>query len=172
MEAFEADPSLRWVYPERDQYLSQFPDFVWHFGGKAFECGTADRLDSRGAALWLPPGVEPDGNALDALVESTIREPTRSHLLSIFEQMSQFHPNEAHWYLALMGVGTLHQGQGLGSLLLEQGLGRCDRAGYPAYLESSNPRNIPFYERHGFKVIGRIQAGESPDIIPMLRLPK
>ena len=28
-----------------------------------------------------------------------------------------------------------------------------------AYLESSNPRNIPLYERHGFEALGEIQVG-------------
>jgi hypothetical protein len=46
---------------------------------------------------------------------------------------------------------------------------RVDAEGLPAYLESSNPRNISFYERHGFEVVGRIQAGKTPVVTPMLR---
>jgi hypothetical protein len=42
----------------------------------------------------------------------------------------------------------------------------------PAYLESSNPRNISLYERHGFEIIGLIQAGGSPTLTPMLRRPR
>ncbi len=37
------------------------------------------------------------------------------------------------------------------------------------YLDSSNPRNIAFYERHGFRVMGKIQHRSSPMIYPMLR---
>ncbi len=48
-------------------------------------------------------------------------------------------------------------------------LARVDAERLPAYLESSNPRNIPFYERHGFEVIGRIQSGATPVVTPMLR---
>lgn len=40
------------------------------------------------------------------------------------------------------------------------------------YLESSNPRNIPFYERLGFERLGAIQAGTFPQIVPMLRKPR
>ena len=47
----------------------------------------------------------------------------------------------------------------------------CDRDGVLAYLESSNLRNVPLYERHGFEVLGAIQAGGSPSIVPMLRPP-
>jgi hypothetical protein len=42
----------------------------------------------------------------------------------------------------------------------------------PAYLESTNPRNIPFYESLGFCPVGIIQSGTSPEIVPMLREPQ
>jgi hypothetical protein len=51
-------------------------------------------------------------------------------------------------------------------------LARCDRDHAPAYLESSNPRNIPFYSRHGFEPLGAIQVGSSPTVVPMLRGPR
>jgi hypothetical protein len=41
-----------------------------------------------------------------------------------------------------------------------------------AYLESTNPKNIPLYERHGFEVLGTIQVGTSPAVCPMLRRPR
>jgi hypothetical protein len=55
---------------------------------------------------------------------------------------------------------------------MEHALRRCDREGLPAYLESSNPRNIPLYQRHGFEVLGTIQLDASPPITPMLRAPR
>jgi hypothetical protein len=51
-------------------------------------------------------------------------------------------------------------------------LARCDSDHAPAYLESSNPRNIPFYRRHGFELLGAIQVGSSPALVPMLRRPR
>ena len=57
----------------------------------------------------------------------------------------------------------------LGSLLLKTALKRCDDDGVIAYLESSNPKNIPLYERHGFEVMGLIQPGDFPPLYPMLR---
>jgi hypothetical protein len=44
-----------------------------------------------------------------------------------------------------------------------------DQQHMPAYLDSTNPSNVPFYERHGFAVTGQWQAGDSPPIISMLR---
>jgi hypothetical protein len=36
-------------------------------------------------------------------------------------------------------------------------------------LESTNPRNISLYRRHGIEQLGTIQAGSSPTLVPMLR---
>jgi GNAT superfamily N-acetyltransferase len=84
-------------------------------------------------------------------------------------QMAEFHPQEPHWYLPLIGVDTTKQGQGYGSALLVHALARCDEDGLPAYLEASSPRNKVLYARHGFEEIGVIQAGSSPPMWPMLR---
>jgi GNAT superfamily N-acetyltransferase len=64
------------------------------------------------------------------------------------------------------------QHQGYGSALLRHALERCDRDGFPAYLESTNLRNLPLYERFGFLPMGRIQTDTSPVITPMLRRPR
>jgi GNAT superfamily N-acetyltransferase len=79
---------------------------------------------------------------------------------------------EPCWYLPLIGVDPTSQGRGYGSAPLRFALEQVDRTGAPAYLESSNPRNVPLYERHGFEVLGSIQAGSSPTIVPMLRRPR
>lgn len=52
---------------------------------------------------------------------------------------------------------------------LKHALARVDEGKLPAQLESSNPRNISLYERHGFETIGEIQIGNSPVVTPMLR---
>jgi hypothetical protein len=47
----------------------------------------------------------------------------------------------------------------------------CDRERHLAYLESSNPKGLPLYQRHGFEALGTIDVGKHPPIIPMLRKP-
>jgi ribosomal protein S18 acetylase RimI-like enzyme len=86
--------------------------------------------------------------------------------------MGSYHPEEPHWYLPLIGVDPLHQGRGCGSALMRHALLVCDRDKTLAYLESSNSRNIPLYERHGFESLGTIQVGTSPQVFPMLRKPR
>jgi ribosomal protein S18 acetylase RimI-like enzyme len=171
--AFSADPAARWAYPDPQQYLRHFPDFVRGFGGKAFAHGSAYYVDGyAGAALWLPPGVDPDEEALSALLQRTVSEQVQQDVFAVFEQMGRYHPSEPHWYLPLIGVDPHQQGRGYGSALIQHALFPCDRDQTPAYLESSNSKNIPLYERHRFELLGTIQVGTSPPIYPMLRKPR
>ena len=66
---------------------------------------------------------------------------------------SRHHPQEPHFYLQFIGCRQRDQGRGVGAALLKQGTRMCDERGMPAYLESSNIRNVPLYQRHGFEVI-------------------
>ena len=168
-----ADPAARWVWPDSQQFLMYFPSFVRAFGGKAFAHGSAYYVDGyTGAALWLPPDVHPDENALIALLQRTVSDQIQKDVFAVFEQMGRYHPNEPHWYLPLMGVDPSQQSKGFGSALLQHILIQFDRDNKLAYLESSNPKNIPLYKRHGFELLGTIQRGTSPSISPMLRRPR
>jgi GNAT superfamily N-acetyltransferase len=171
--AFSSNPVARWMYPNPQQYLQFFTNFVRLFGGKSFEMGSAFYISNFAAAsLWLPPNVQPDEKGLMSLFESTVSDKIKDDLFSLFEEMGNYHPIEPHWYLPMIGTDPAQQGKGYGSALLKHALSICDREGSPAYLESSNPGNIPLYQRFGFEVVGKIQAGSSPTIFPMLRQPR
>ncbi len=168
--AFGADPMTRWSLPDPAVYLSTFSSIARAFGGSAFQGGTAYIADGfAGVALWLPPGVGSDEEALMQLFDENVGDDVKEDLSGIFEQMEKFHPAEPHWYLPMIGVDPAFQGTGVGSALMTEALKAVDRDGLIAYLESSNPKNISLYERHGFEVIGEIQSGGSPVLRPMLR---
>lgn len=170
MLAFSADPAARWTYPDAHDYLMHFPGIVRGLGGDALTRGTGYEIGGfAGAALWLPPGAHPDDEALGAIVQSSVAAERQAECFTVFERMASYHPKEPHWFLPLIGVDPRCRGRGYGSALLRQVLAQCDRDHIAAYLESSNPANIPLYERHGFVVLGSIQEGSSPTIVPMLR---
>ncbi len=170
---FLSDPFCRWTWPEPDVYLEVMPRFVNAFGGRSFECGSAYIADAyRAVALWLPPGIAPDDDTIGVILAETVAPDVMSDLESIFERVAEFQPNDQpYWYLPLIATDPGFTGQGLGSAILAPALRRCDEDGMVAYLESSNPRNLSLYKRHGFEVIGEIQAGTSPKLYPMLRQP-
>jgi ribosomal protein S18 acetylase RimI-like enzyme len=171
--AFATDPATRRVWPDPHEYLTHFSSFAKAFGGKAFAHESADYVGNySGAALWLPPDIHPDVEQLTALLQNTGSEDAKKYGPEVFEKMGSYHPKEPHWYLPLLGVDPLHHGEGLGSALMEHALGRCDQDHKSAYLESSNQKNIPFYERHGFEVLGKIQVSTMPPLYPMLRKPR
>jgi ribosomal protein S18 acetylase RimI-like enzyme len=168
--AFSTDAPVRYLFSGAETHLAWFPRLAAAMGGAALEAGSAYVADGDGAAaLWLPPGVEADGEAIFAIVGETVAPERLEVLAELGELMGQYHPKEPHWYLPLIGVDPSRQGRGLGSALLKAGLARCDADGLPAYLESSSPRNVPLYERHGFEVIGLIKPGDHPGLIPMYR---
>lgn len=168
--AFSTDPAARWAFPDAYDYLTHFPELARTLGGKAFARGTGFQVGSfAGAALWLPPDTHPDEEALGAVVEKSVAPERQAEMFAVFERMASYHPRESHWFLPLIGVDPRCQGQGYGSTLLRHALAQCDRDHALAYLESSNPANIPLYERHGFVALGTIQVGSSPTIVPMLR---
>jgi GNAT superfamily N-acetyltransferase len=171
--AFTADPAARWAWPDPLQFMNIFIPLVTLFGGKSFEHGSAYVIgDFFGVAQWLPPGIHPDDGPIGNLFEQNMSEPKLGELLSLFEQMAGFHPQEPHWYIPLIGIDPTFHGRGYGTELMRHGLVACDRDQRPAYLEATSPVNLRFYERHGFRVLGEIRSGDSPPIFPMLREPR
>ena len=106
-------PSSAGSTPKPAKYLSRFPEALQAFGGAAFSHGGAWRLgDFAAAALWLPPGIEPGGDANLALFQATVDSRKFTDLLGVFGQMEQAHPAMPHWYLPWFGVDCALQGQG------------------------------------------------------------
>ena len=171
--AFSTDPVARWFYPKAADYFRWFPGFVRAFAGRSIDDRTAVATTNySGVALWLGPGAHPDDDALVKLVEDSLPTERRSAMFELFEKMGDGHPVEDHWYLPMIGVDSSRQNAGIGTGLMKIALERSDREALPAYLESSNPRNISLYQRCGFEALGEIRAGGSPPLVRMLRQPE
>ncbi len=154
--AFHDDPVASWSLPSERRRPGQLARFY----RERLRTLMADELvfcddDRRGAALWAAPDrwqVAPAELARMRIV--TRRTPV---FLVGARRVDRAHPEEPHLYLNVLGVEPSAQGAGLGSRLMAPVLERCDRDGVPAYLESSRERNVPFYERHGFRVTGEVE---------------
>ncbi|WP_234033042.1 GNAT family N-acetyltransferase [Erythrobacter rubeus] len=167
---FGADPIARWVWPDAETFLIAMPRFALAFGGAGFDQSGVYKTDcGHAAAMWLPPGSSPDDDAIEGILEETVAPERMEEIGSFFAQMDDFHPHEEHWYLPLIAADPSQAGRGLGAALMKHALQKCDAEGLPAYLESSNPRNISLYERHGFEVMGKIETKSSPLMTPMFR---
>lgn len=86
--------------------------------------------------------------------------------------MAEHRPKESHWYLGILGTHPDWQSQGLGSKVLGAMLGESDALGLPTFLESSNPRNYGFYQRHGYVETGELTVEDSPPLLGFWRPPR
>ncbi len=170
---FSSDPVMRWLYPSPSSYLEHFPETLKLFGGSAFSNKTAlSAGNGAAAALWLPPDTHPDGDGLMKLFESVLSKEVLEDAYKVFEIMDAIHPDEPCWHLAFVATDPACRGKGFGSALIDFMLSRCDADQKPAYLENTNPANTSFYERHGFEMLGEIQAGDAPPMYAMRRDPR
>lgn len=77
-----------------------------------------------------------------------------------------------HWTLQYLGVRPGRQGAGLGSSAVAPMLRVCDDEGLPCVLVSTNPHNLPFYERLGFRIDGEVATPDGAAVMrPMHREP-
>jgi len=179
-DAFSDDPVVSWLLPHGVPNRAWRIRRLWTVTAHGYlragkPCYLTD--DGRGAALWAPPGAWAGKNAeqlRELLPMAAVFRASSLRALRLQDQMIKAHPRKPHhWYLYAIGTMAEAQGQGLGSALLREVLDRLDASGEPAYLESSNIKNVPLYERHGFTVVEEmIIEGGGPTMWRMWRDPR
>jgi ribosomal protein S18 acetylase RimI-like enzyme len=175
--AFEDDPLMMWLVPDAGCRLRLTTGmFLANLKVLALPAGETYTTEHRwGAALWMPPGRwRPRRLEQLRLLPSTIRLVGRrlGKVASALRAVEQRHPDEPHWYLQSVGIDPAHQGQGAGHAVLAPVLHRCDATRAAAYLESSNERNLAFYEAAGFAPLAPVALPDGPTVWPMWRDPR
>ena len=174
-DGFHDDPVMSWVFRGDDE--ARAAKLLACFGFIAAEANVplgATFVVDGGCACWTPsPGSDEwpleRGAAFAEVMHAVCDGADLDRLGVMGAAMAASHPSEPHWYLGSIATVRGRQGRGIGTALLRHSLAVVDGAGAPAYLESSNPRNVPLYERHGFVVTGRIDLPDGPPLIPMWR---
>jgi ribosomal protein S18 acetylase RimI-like enzyme len=112
-----------------------------------------------GVAVWVPPGRYPLPlaarlQAIPRMLGLTLRFGARIRNVAGFgSSIDAVFPTESVRYLQALGVGPGHQGRGIGTALLGDGLAKADAAHEVVYLETSLERNVRLYGRQGFTVV-------------------
>lgn len=168
--AFMDDPLQSYTFPDPDERRRLSPAHfaaLLRYGLLAGEVLTSAESGG-GAAVWLPPGVahtdamlEASGLArLGALIgEGAARR--FGHVIDFVEPLHHAAMPEPHWYVMVVGVAPAFQGQGLGRALLQAKLDRAAVDGVPCYLETTQPTNVTFYQRLGFRVLREVVEPDS-----------
>jgi GNAT superfamily N-acetyltransferase len=179
--AFSEDPLFTWMTgagPDKplEPKMRIFFDAILKL-----DLGRKDHLvfvdeDGIGAAIWRHPNrwKVPTGDLVRSLPAMLRAFGTRSaRMVGALNAIEKVHPKEEHYYLEVLGTHQGSQSKGVGTAVITHTLDRCDAEGMPAYLESSNPRNIPFYARHGFETTREISVGKgAPTVTAMWRNPR
>ena len=69
------------------------------------------------------------------------------------------HPKEPMYYLWFIGVDPEYQNKGIGSSLLQEIIKESITLQRPLYLETSTPKNIPWYKKLGFAIYQELDLG-------------
>jgi GNAT superfamily N-acetyltransferase len=181
--AFFDDPLWSWVLPDPERRRSALGAFMaigvryGHAHGAVHV--TAPAVE--GCAVWLRPGDSdfvPERGATLGLADAPRLlgtdglerfGRTMAHLGELHHELA---PDD-HWYLMILGVEPVRQGQGLGGALLQPVLREADAAGRRCYLETQKAGNVPFYRAHGFAVLRETDIpGDGPHLWLMTRPPR
>lgn len=176
--AFYDDPLTRWLLGEADGYAARLEQWMRFAVETGLAHGHLYATDAqRAAAVWSAPDSSlfdgPWGQQLAELLVGLLGESALPRMKSLAVATVDAHAEEPHFYLFLLGSHPDAQRSGLGSTLLVPVLEKCDAEGIAVHLESSNPRNLPFYQRHGFEVVCEksLEPG-GPVVHPMRRAPR
>lgn len=172
--AFVNDPFLACIFPDRTRRERLGPRLLGaalRFGVLYGEAMTTPGVG--GAAVWFAPG-QGEMTCWRMLrsgfpgVGLRMRSGERARLDRLTAAQKQVRAAAVpgpHAYLFMLAVDPAAQGQGLGGALLRACLARSRDVGAPCYLETTNPANVAFYGKHGFRTAAE---RELPDGGPRL----
>lgn len=175
--AFYDDPLWSWAFPDDVRRREQHR-VLWRLMVEGAIRYPWTWITEGGGAtsLWIPPGGTELSDEAAEQLESVLVDLLGTgapRALGALAALEDAHPRDTpHFYLSLLGTDPARRGHGYGLGLLADNLREIDALGMPAYLESSNPANVPLYARHGFVPVGVATPPGGPDVVTMWRDPK
>jgi ribosomal protein S18 acetylase RimI-like enzyme len=169
--AFQDDPGTMHFEPDDERRRQILPPFFRAFVTAALaEDGdlvvAGDPIE--GIASWFGPerhGPSPEamGAAGFGEVLGLAGPEAADRLLALIGETERQHVLLAegpHLRLEFYGVVPERQGSGLGTALIDHGHRRADELGLPTYLETFSDRNVGFYQRRGYAVVGEFARAD------------
>lgn len=118
---------------------------------------TYDDGEPSAAIVYYPPGVRARSwrVTLAEAPGAVLAGPAvLRRSLAADSALSAGHPGEPHLFVSLLAAHPDRQRGGRGRALLQAALDEAERLGVPAYLDTGNPANLPYYRSFGFVVTG------------------
>ncbi|CAB3962424.1 MULTISPECIES: GNAT family N-acetyltransferase [Burkholderia] len=166
--AFEQDPTLGWClfsetpgfHERRANYLERY--LKYHYDACLPALGAWRNDDLVAVSYFAPASCNESPRMLAALgrdIAIGCGASSLSRIDLLRETPAANAPGTACSRVEFIGVSPVRQGEGIGSVLLRatlSHLGDIDPSAKIA-LETGEPRNLPFYERHGLSVKARME---------------
>ena len=162
--AFANAPRYTFLLPGDEQRRAKLP-WVWgtairacvYSGGVVHVAHDGSGSGVMGVAIWNSPHQHRHGT-LTLLRSGLWAAPVRLGIpawrrrRSLGPVLAAIKPPYLCWYLNGIGVDPSSQRSGLGSALINHMLAQIDDDTQAAFLDTSEPNNLGYYERFGFRV--------------------
>jgi GNAT superfamily N-acetyltransferase len=164
--AFANDPALRHFFPD-ERYTQQATAFFGYLFDKRVDHGTVwvtERCEA--AAMWSPPANSISAHyhqravAGYAAMEEVVGVDA-ARRLRVYNDLVDHHlpGNGAYWYLGVLATHPDHTGHRYGATVMQTGL---DHANGAAFLETTNPANVGYYQSLSWTVTASITTEALP----------
>ncbi|MBM9432890.1 GNAT family N-acetyltransferase [Flaviflexus equikiangi] len=155
--AFRDYPWTRYVVPEED-YDERLRGLYAHYLGHAHRHGFVAAADDGAVAVLAPRAPEPA--AVDEIIALHGDRVDRLGGGMVCDDA---------WTIEAIGVHPSSRGHGRGSELLAFALdGMARRGAGKVVVDTSDPRNVRLYERHGFRIVAERTTPSGPPVWTML----
>lgn len=169
--AYHDNPLMRWVLPDEGTRDDACAAWLGPSVDRYVALGGVDVLVEDGevlaAAAWREPGLDAQHPVLRTLptgpgvLAALVGRARAADVLARLGAAATWAPAAPAPYLNYLAVRPERQGAGLGARLLEHRLRRYDAAGAATWLGTTDPRNVPFYSRLGYAVVGEAELTPS-----------
>lgn len=168
-DAFFDDPFARYMIPDeskRRRTIGRMMGRCLSYGMLYGHVETTENFE--GIAVWIKPEYV-NFNFFRTLRSGMIAIPwilgraaarRFSRAMADGSRLHAKHAPGRHWYLFILAARPDAQRRGVGTALMRHGLARVDEQGLPCYLETSSPKNVAYYPRHGFKMVEETGLGD------------
>ncbi len=171
-EAFADSPSHTWALPDKELFKQKAP--------RCFRCqtvlalrvahmiSTSEKLEA--ILQYFPPGIgltqwdELRSGILGIYLTSWGRPFLKRwlYLGKMDDKIKARNISGMHYYLWSVAVQPRFQRQGYGTRLMNGFLSEVDTHHLPCYVETFKEKNVPYYERFGFKLVEECPIPDTP----------
>ena len=167
-KAFFDDPLMVYLFPkpkERKMKLESMMELLIRIGIK-YGVAHATSSNLEGIAIWFPSNrakISPIMGLLNGGISYFFKlgikavKKQNGFYNYVFSKHTKLIPSQ-HWYLSIIGINPALQGKGFSHILFDSMFNKIDKENVPCFLDTNNEKNLPVYERFGFKILEKYEV--------------